>query len=81
MERVDTGDFKGGRIEAGAGKRLDVKANRLARMQQAVVVEPQQRTVAVHRADGAVDVLREGDVLEGGEVVLGWEVAVAALFA
>ena len=49
--------------------------------QMVVVVEPQQRTVAVHRADGAVDVLREGDVLEGGEVVLGWEVAVAALFA
>ncbi len=49
--------------------------------QMVVVVEPQQRTVAVHRTPGAVDVLREGDVLEGGEVVPGWEVAVAALFA
>ena len=49
--------------------------------QMVVVVEPQQRTVAVHRISGAVDVLREGDVLEGGEVVPGWEVSVAALFA
>ena len=49
--------------------------------QMVVVVEPQQRTVAVHRTSDAVDVLREGDVLEGGEVVPGWEVAVAALFA
>ena len=49
--------------------------------QMVVVVEPRQRTVAVHRADGTVDVLREGDVLEGGKVVPGWEIAVAALFA
>ena len=49
--------------------------------QMVIVVEPQQRTVAVHRTPDAVDVLREGDVLEGGEVVPGWEVAVAALFA
>ena len=49
--------------------------------QMVVVVEPQQRTVAVHRTSGTVEVLREGDVLEGGEVVPGWEVAVAALFA
>ena len=34
--------------------------------QMVVVVEPQQRTVAVHRTADAVDVLREGDVLEGG---------------
>ena len=53
----------------------------VAGTQMVVVVEPQQRTVAVHRTSDAVDVLREGDVLEGGEVVPGWEVAVAALFA
>ena len=29
-------------------------------------------TVAVHRTSGTVDVLREGDVLEGEEVVPGW---------
>ena len=39
--------------------------------QMVVVIEPRQRTVAVHGADGAVDVLREDDVLEGGEVVPG----------
>ena len=49
--------------------------------QMVVVVEPRQRTVAVHRADGAIRTLGEGDVLEGGEVVPGWEVPVAALFA
>ena len=49
--------------------------------QMVVVVEPRQRTVAVHHADGVIRALREGDVLEGGEVVPGWEVAVAALFA
>ena len=49
--------------------------------QMVVVVEPRQRTVAVHRTPGAVDVLREGDVLEGGEVVPGWKVSLAALFA
>ena len=46
-----------------------------------VVVEPRQRTVAVHCISGTVDVLREGDVLEGGAVVPGWKVPVAALFA
>ena len=49
--------------------------------QMVVVVEPRQRTVAVHRADGVIRALREGDVLEGGEVVPGWKVSVAALFA
>ena len=49
--------------------------------QMVVVVEPRQRTVAVHRADGVIRALQEGDVLEGGEVVPGWKVSVAALFA
>ena len=49
--------------------------------QMVVVIEPRQRTVAVHRADGVIRTLREGDVLEGGAVVPGWEVSVAALFA
>lgn len=48
--------------------------------QMVVVVEPPQRTV-VHRADGVTRTLREGDVLEGGEVVPGWKVPVAELFA
>ena len=49
--------------------------------QMVVVVEPPQRMVAVHRADGVTRTLREGDVLEGGAVVPGWKVPVAALFA
>lgn len=49
--------------------------------QMVVVVEPPQRTVVVHRADGVTRTLREGDVLEGGAVVPGWKVPVAALFA
>lgn len=49
--------------------------------QMVVVVEPPPRTVVVHRADGVTRTLREGDVLEGGEVVPGWKVPVAALFA
>ena len=46
-----------------------------------VVIEPQPRTVVVHRADGVIRTLRAGDVLEGGAVVPGWEVPIAALFA
>ena len=49
--------------------------------QMVVVVEPPQRMVVVHRADGVTRTLREGDVLEGGAVVPGWKVPVAALFA
>lgn len=49
--------------------------------QMVVVVEPPQRTVVVHRADGVTRTLREGDVLEGGAVVPGWRVPVAELFA
>ena len=49
--------------------------------QMVVVVEPPQRTVVVHRADGVTRTLREGDVLEGGAVVPGWKVPVASLFA
>ena len=49
--------------------------------QMVVVVEPPQRMVVVHRADGVTRTLREGDVLEGGAVVPGWKVPVASLFA
>ena len=67
------------------GDRLGEVADKVAAWlaagtQMVVVVEPPQRTVAVHCADGTVRALQEGDVLEGGSVVPGWQVPVAALF-
>ena len=59
----------------------EVAAWLAAGTQMVVVIEPRPRTVAVHRADGVIRTLREGDVLEGGAVVPGWEVSVVALFA
>jgi Uma2 family endonuclease len=46
-----------------------------------VVVDPQRRTVAVHRSDQPVTVLGEADTLDGGDVVPGWTLPVRALFA
>jgi Uma2 family endonuclease len=45
-----------------------------------VVVDPQRRTVAVHRADQPVTVLGEADTLDGGDVVPGWTLPVRLLF-
>lgn len=39
-----------------------------------------RRVRAVSAANGTLCALRAGDVLEGGAVVPGWEVPVAALF-
>ena len=46
-----------------------------------VVVNPRQRRVMVHRAHSDVQVLGEGDTLEGGDVVPGWRLTIAELFA
>ena len=43
------------------------------------VVYPELRSVAVHRADGAMT-LMEGDTLTGGEVLPGFEVRLADIF-
>jgi Uma2 family endonuclease len=45
------------------------------------VLEPRPRTVTVHPAGQAPRVLGEGDELDGGEVLPGFRVAVAELFA
>jgi Uma2 family endonuclease len=45
-----------------------------------VVVDPQRRTVAVHRADQPVTVLAEADTLDGADVVPGWTLPVRLLF-
>jgi Uma2 family endonuclease len=52
-----------------------------AGVQMVVVVDPQRRTVAVHRADQPVTVLEETDTLHGADVVPGWTLPVRALFA
>ena len=44
------------------------------------VADPGPRTVAVHSAGGAPHVLREGDVLDGGDVLPGFRWPVADIF-
>lgn len=46
-----------------------------------VVVNPRQRTLTVHRSLRDIRVLQEGDTLDAGDVVAGWQLAVAELFA
>jgi len=46
-----------------------------------VVVDPQQRTVAVHRPGQPVQLLGEADTLDGADVVPGWTLPVRTLFA
>jgi Uma2 family endonuclease len=53
-------------LEAGAG--------------MVVVVNPRTRALTVYRSQGDIEVLKEGAVLDGGEVVPGWQVPVADLF-
>lgn len=45
------------------------------------VVYPKRRVVAVFTPDGMARVLHEGDTLDGGEVLPGFAIAVADLFA
>ena len=44
------------------------------------VVRPRDRSVTVHDSDGGVRELREEDEIDGGNVLLGFQVAVADLF-
>ena len=48
--------------------------------QMVVFVRPRTRTVEVHTPDREVQVLEMGDVLDGGEVVPGWQLPVAQIF-
>ena len=45
-----------------------------------VVIDPHQRTATVYRASDDVCVLTEGDMLDGDDVVPGWEVPLADVF-
>jgi Uma2 family endonuclease len=44
------------------------------------VVNPRRRSLAVHRADGSVSILRMDDTLDGEDVVPGWSLAIRDLF-
>ena len=46
-----------------------------------VTIDPRQRTVTVYRSRNDITILTEEDTLLGGDVVEGWEVPVADLFA
>ena len=45
-----------------------------------IVINPRSRTVAVHRSNGDVETLAEGDTLNGAEVIPGWSMAVSEIF-
>lgn len=45
-----------------------------------VVINPRNRTVEVHRSNGDVEILTEGDTLDGAGVVPGWKIAVSEIF-
>ena len=45
------------------------------------LIDPESRTVVVFRSDAAPATLRAGDVLDGGEVLPGFSVPVAEIFA
>jgi Uma2 family endonuclease len=44
------------------------------------VLNPRQKTVTVYRPDNTAQILGTGDTLDGGDVVPGFQIAVAALF-
>jgi Uma2 family endonuclease len=44
------------------------------------IVEPQRRTVAVHTGGPIVRVYRDGDTLDGGDVLPGFELDVTYIF-
>lgn len=46
-----------------------------------VVVNPRQRTLTVYRSLRDIRVLQEGDTLDAGNAVPGWQLTVAELFA
>lgn len=46
-----------------------------------VVINPRKRTVTVYRSRTEIAILTEGDTLDGADVVPGWRLPVAAIFA
>ena len=48
--------------------------------QMVVVIDPYERTATVYRAPDDICILTEGDMLDGGAVVLGWRMPLADVF-
>ena len=46
-----------------------------------VVIDPQKKTATVYRALDDIAILTGGDVLDGGDIIPGWSVQIADLFA
>lgn len=46
-----------------------------------IIINPRRRTVTVYHSETQIVVLREQDTLDGGDVIPGWNLPVAALFA
>lgn len=53
----------------------------LAGVRQVWIVEPRQRTVTIHTPDAEPIVFAESDSIDGGEVLPGFELAVADIFS
>ena len=53
-------------LEAGAG--------------MVVVINPRTRALTLYGAQGDIAILKEGEVLDGGQIVPGWQVPVVDLF-
>ncbi|MDQ4078697.1 MAG: Uma2 family endonuclease [Chloroflexota bacterium] len=45
-----------------------------------VVIDPRKRTATIYRSLNDIKILTEHDTLDGGDVVPGWSMPVAALF-
>ena len=48
--------------------------------QMVAVIDPHQHTATVNRAPDDICILTEGDMLDGGDVVLGWKMPLADVF-
>ena len=46
-----------------------------------LIVNPRNRTVTVYRSRKEIAVLSERDTLAGADVILGWQLPIAAIFA
>lgn len=46
-----------------------------------IVIDPRRREVEVYRSRVSMQVLAEGDVIDGGDVVPGWSLPVAQIFS
>lgn len=63
-----------------AERRRKVRAYHQAGTRLVLFVNDEKRTVTVEHADGRTEVLREGDVFDGGDVMPGFRLPVAEFF-